>query len=94
MVDAEQLTRYTPNIYKIPYDRSKLYNVLLNEHSTMSINNLTVETLNPNNVVARIYKGNYTSKQKNTLIKMINYDIEKNIKIKKQVTRKGLKINC
>jgi len=72
LIRAECLIEYTPSAYKVNYDKKKLYNVLLREHSTMSVNNLTVETLNPKSSVAKIYTGNYTPKQRNGLIKAFN----------------------
>lgn len=72
LIRAECLIEYIPTAYKVSYDKKKLYNVLLKEHSTMSVNNLIVETLNPKSAVAKIYAGNYTPKQRNELIKAFN----------------------
>jgi hypothetical protein len=72
LVRAEYLIQYIPTIYRIPYNKEKLYNVLLKDYSTMSINNLIVETMNPHNVLAKIYAGNYTATEKNKMIKIIN----------------------
>ena len=72
LIRAECLTEYIPTFYKVNYDKKKLYNVLLKEHSIMSVNNLIVETLNPKSAVAKIYSGNYTPKQRNELIKALN----------------------
>ena len=36
-------------IRKVKYGGEALYNVLLKKHSTMSVNNMTVETLHPKN---------------------------------------------
>jgi|688.fasta_scaffold50313_5 hypothetical protein len=78
LVRAEYLIQYIPSIYKIHYNKEKLYNVLLNDHSLMSISNLIVETMNPNHILAKIYLGNYTREQKNYLIKLLNkYNIQK-----------------
>jgi hypothetical protein len=72
LVRAEYLIQYIPTIYKIPYNKQKLYNVLLNDHSTMLVNNLVVETMNPNNALAKVYSRNYTVKEKNEIIKFLN----------------------
>lgn len=72
LIRAESLIEYIPTISKVKYDKKKLYNVLLKEHSTMSVNNLIVETLNPKSAVAKIYSGNYTVNQRNELIKAFN----------------------
>jgi hypothetical protein len=82
LVRAEYLVQYIPSIYKVRYNRDKLYNVLLKEHSIMSINNLIAETLSPNHLLAKIYSGNYTSEQRNKLIKMLNkYNIQQRKKL-------------
>jgi len=72
LMEAEKLVQYVPTIYKIPYDKQILYNVLLEDYSVMTVHNLVVETLHPNNVIAKIYNGNYTTEQKNKIIKMLN----------------------
>jgi alpha-tubulin suppressor-like RCC1 family protein len=43
-------------IYEIKYNDETLYNVLLDKHSTMKVNNLICETLHPENKVALFYK--------------------------------------
>lgn len=86
LVRAEYLIQYIPTIYKIPYNKEKVYNVLLNSHSTMSVNNMIVETMNPNNPLAKVYLGNYTIKEKNELIKLLNKITTKNRK-KSVITR-------
>lgn len=39
----------------IEYNRSYLYNVLMADHDVMTVNGMLVETLNPNNVSAKLY---------------------------------------
>ena len=82
LVRAEYLIRYNiPGIYKIQYKKEILYNVLLKEHSLISVNNLIVETLNPEHLLAKIYAGNYTPEQKNMLINKLNkYNIKQRSK--------------
>ena len=43
------------NVKTINYSKEKLYNVLLEDYSTMKVNNMTVETLDPKNSVAKKY---------------------------------------
>ena len=46
------------NVYKIPYTPGTLlFNVLLDTHSKMMINNMTAETLHPNNGVAKFTRA-------------------------------------
>ena len=44
-------------IYQVPYNGEVLYNVLLkhDKHDYMCVNNLIVETMNPNNIFAKYY---------------------------------------
>jgi len=54
MIEAHKL-EYLNNVYKIKYNGEPLYNVLMETHYKMSVNNLICETLHPDNAVARIY---------------------------------------
>ena len=40
---------------KVPYNGDILYNILLKEHGSMTVNNLVVETLHPQNFIAALY---------------------------------------
>jgi hypothetical protein len=42
-------------VYKVKYSGEILYNVLMENHDKMSINNLVCETLHPENLIAKIY---------------------------------------
>ena len=57
MIKAKQFIYYFENVYKVKYDGEMLYNVLLDDYSKMSVNNLTVETLHPNSPIAHLYNG-------------------------------------
>ena len=72
LMESEKLVQYVPTIYKVPYDKKVLYNVLLENYSVMTVNNLIVETLHPNNIIAKIYNGDYSPEQKNKLIQLVN----------------------
>jgi hypothetical protein len=39
------------------YNGEKLYNVLMEEHNKMSVNNMMVETLDPTNTIGKVFKG-------------------------------------
>ena len=64
LVPAETL----PGAIKVKYSNQILYNVLLKDYSTMSVNQLTVETLHPENTLAKLYAGKYTDEQKRKFI--------------------------
>ena len=61
---------------KIPYDNSYLYNVLLEEQGSMIVNNMKVETLHPDNIMAKVFRmypdGKVTSQQYKKLQQMNN----------------------
>jgi hypothetical protein len=78
------LTQINDNkiIYKVKYDGSPLYNVLLKKHDKMIVNNLICETLDPLNGIARMYNDmnnlDFTISEKNDFIKKYNEYIIKN----------------
>jgi hypothetical protein len=43
------------NVYKIKYNGEYLYNVLLEKHGTMIVNNMICETLSPKNTIVQLY---------------------------------------
>ena len=43
------------NVHKVKYSGEPLYNVLLEKHDKMMVNNLICETLNPENPIAKVY---------------------------------------
>jgi hypothetical protein len=44
-------------IHRIPYNDEKLYNVLLEDHGRMKVNNMIVETLDPANTIGKVFKA-------------------------------------
>jgi hypothetical protein len=56
VMEAKEFTHEFSNVTKIPYKGEVLYNVLLEEHDKIMVNNLTCETLHPDHLVARLYK--------------------------------------
>ena len=55
MIPAHIFIGLFNNIYRIKYNGELLYNVLMNTHSTMKVNNLLCETLDPNHIIAKLY---------------------------------------
>jgi hypothetical protein len=76
MTEAE----YLPKIIKVKYNKKPLYNVLLKDYAIMEVNHLIVETLHPENPLAKIYTGKYTPQQKRHLVSVMN---KKNIEQRK-----------
>ena len=79
MVRAKELLKELTKVHAIPYNKEILYNVLLEQHDKMLVNNLICETLHPENYIAKLYHilPNLTEKQSEKLIKDINAKLEK-----------------
>lgn len=59
-------------IYYKKYDGEVLYNILMEKHYLIYVNGLKVETLNPKNIIAKLYTNKYTQEEKIKLIQDIN----------------------
>lgn len=46
-------------VYTLPYNNQLLYNVILNQHDIMNVNNIICETLDPKNPAAKEFIGLY-----------------------------------
>jgi hypothetical protein len=57
MVPAYRLLDYIPLITKVNYNGEFLYNVLLEEYGSMSVNNIRCETLEPTSPIGCLYRG-------------------------------------
>jgi N-acetylneuraminic acid mutarotase len=55
MCTARSFLNKFNNVVRVKYTGEFLYNVLMEEYSKMSVNNLICETLHPNNEIARLY---------------------------------------
>jgi len=63
---AKDMIPYFDKVYKIKYKGEVLYNVLVDVHSKMKVNNMTCETLDPKHKMAKLY--NRTIKEKEDMI--------------------------
>ena len=54
MTKARDLVNVCENVTKVPYNGEMLYNVLLDKHENMNVNNMICETLDPKSVLAKI----------------------------------------
>ena len=77
MVKARELVDVCENVQFIPYNGETLYNVLLEEHDKMMINNLICETLSPKNIMAMISKMSEGT-EKNRILRELTCIIKKN----------------
>jgi len=72
MIKAKHLIGQVDGVYNKKYNGETLYNVLLETHEKMLVNNIIVETLHPSNVVAQLYNGKLTVEERNNAIININ----------------------
>ena len=56
MIKARDLADMCKNVKKVSYNGETLYNVLLEKHSKMLVNNMICETLHPENITAKFAK--------------------------------------
>tara|TARA_B110000037_G_scaffold20930_1_gene22857 strand:+ start:7922 stop:9271 length:1350 start_codon:yes stop_codon:yes gene_type:complete len=79
MRKAKYLVDLCKNVKFIPYKGETLYNVLLDNHDIMMINNLICETLNPKNIMAKIINSDVSPSQKQAIYKQLSSNIKKDI---------------
>jgi len=72
LIQANKFVGRLPGVYYKKYNNEILYNVLMEKHYIIKINNIRVETLNPLNFVAQLYTKNYTPEEKTNLILEMN----------------------
>lgn len=76
LVPAYRLLDYSDKVKKVPYDGDILYNVLLEEYSTLVVNNMVCETLHPENLIAKLYNNNMGIEYKNDMINIMNNSLK------------------
>ena len=72
LIEAHKFVNRKRRIYYVKYNGKYLYNILMNRHYCMTVNNIKVETLNPKNIIAKLYTNDYSDDYKIELIKRIN----------------------
>lgn len=76
-------------IEAVAYSGEILYNILEDNYSLMKVNNIVCETLDPNNVVARLYNSNLGEEYKKKIISTANHTTKKrNIRAYSSVVNK------
>lgn len=68
-------------IYYVNYMNNYLYNVLMENHTYMMVNNMMVETLNPKNIVAKLVSTNLSNDEKIKLVCRINDSVRLKMKM-------------
>ena len=75
MTKAHHFIKQFKNVTEIEYNGEILYNVLMDKHDKLKVNNLTFETLDPKNIIAKLYTSNFDEEYKDNIIVMINNSI-------------------
>jgi hypothetical protein len=78
MIKAKNFVNYFEKVKQIKYDGEILYNILMKNFDKINVHNLICETLDPENIIAKLYTNNYGENYKNNLIIMMNDCIKKN----------------
>jgi hypothetical protein len=66
------------SVYNVKYENQILYNILMKEHEVMSVNNMLVETLDPEHIIAKLYTRKFSESEKHNLIVEINDNMRRN----------------
>ena len=69
LIKAKYFVNQFENVTKLEYNGETLYNVLLDDYSKMTVNNLIVETLHPESDIAQLYNGNARGKKPSYIMK-------------------------
>jgi hypothetical protein len=89
MIPANDFLYKNDNVKRIKYNGEMLYNVLLETHDKMVVNNLICETLHPENGVAKLYRDlkHMTREEQNKVIEAFNeYVIKHDLFVSKKKT--------
>ena len=93
MVKAKELVANNRNMKFVEYNKEPLYNVLMEDHNVIKVQNLEVETLDPENIVAKIYNSIMDKSILAKLVKQMNEGIMENNRekyiIAEETLRKG-----
>jgi hypothetical protein len=77
MMEAQEFIGKFDTVYRLKYTGEILYNVLMEKYEKMMVNNLICETLHPENIVARLYTGNYSPSEFNEIVLSMNECVKK-----------------
>jgi hypothetical protein len=85
-------TFYSEDVKKIDYDGHILYNILMDDHETVNVNNLVCETLHPENIVAELYRNytNPTAKDQQNYMRIQENYLKHMLELKKKIQRKQI----
>jgi hypothetical protein len=76
MAPAYRFLDYSDQVKKVKYTGEVLYNVLLAHYGKMEVNNLVCETLHPENIIAKLYTGNYMEDERTAIVNQLNNSLK------------------
>jgi hypothetical protein len=79
MVEAYKFMKQFENVHSVKYNGEVLYNVLLKSHGVLNVNGLVCETLDPENIMAKLYSDTNYLTDKN-IVSQINSIMINNFK--------------
>ena len=90
MIKAFEFIEMYDNVKKIKYNGETLYNVLLETHDTVIVNNMICETLHPSNLIAKIYAQlfKYKLEDQSRIIQKYNSKVKKTSTLRLKCHRK------
>lgn len=71
LIPVKEFVSKKSGVYFVKYNDEILYNILLDRHSIMNVNNMIVETLDPRNIVSKLYINNYSAKEKSEIVSKV-----------------------
>jgi sulfur relay (sulfurtransferase) DsrF/TusC family protein len=77
MYSAYKFLNISSQVKRVKYSGETVYNVLMENYGTMSVNNLICETLHPDNLIAKIYRNRFTDDYNERVIYIMNDSLEK-----------------
>jgi len=80
-------------IYKVKYNGEILYNILMEEYTTIRANNLICETLDPNNLIAKLdtCQCKYTEEERKMIINLLQDSIRNKDRLRYNKIAKNIK---
>jgi len=72
LVPAYRFLDYSTKVKRVKYSGEILYNILMEEHGLVEVNNMLCETLHPENFIAKLYNSPHTQDYKNNIIDSMN----------------------
>jgi hypothetical protein len=86
MFEAYKYLKSYATVKKIRYDGELLYNVLLEKHEIIKVNNMVCETLHPNNIIAKLFLALSILKEedmelKTAIIEMFNNYVKRKTRL-------------